>query len=241
MLPPHLIGEVCPAAEALEGVDQQVLQAGHCRGLAAHTNRGAALVLVGLLALELWAWRRGQDSRVDYDESSSLCAVACRGGSRGGRAVGGWLRAQALTQNIWLSSASAGWAAKLRRWLAAVPRRAKGLSCCSSRPGALLLPWLWPLRWDTPRLIGCCPCAAAAAGRPLRSSRAGAALLTRGVPTFTIADRNDMVRWLLIGRANEGGRAAAGGAESTQDAKQADSAPSPEQYLSKQQQQVFAD
>lgn len=55
MLRSHLVGEVCPAAEALEGVDQQVLQAGHCGGLAAHTDCGAALVLVGLLALELWA------------------------------------------------------------------------------------------------------------------------------------------------------------------------------------------
>lgn len=45
---------MCPGAQALEGVDQQVLQARGGGGLAAHTHRGAALVLVGLLALELW-------------------------------------------------------------------------------------------------------------------------------------------------------------------------------------------
>lgn len=53
----HLVGQVCPAAEALEVVDQQVLEASHCWGLAAHSHGGAALVVVGLLALELWGGR----------------------------------------------------------------------------------------------------------------------------------------------------------------------------------------
>lgn len=62
----YLVGQVCPAAQTLEVVDQQVLQASNHWGLAAHANGCAALVLVCLLALELWSERGrwGQQTHV---------------------------------------------------------------------------------------------------------------------------------------------------------------------------------